>query len=165
LVTPQEPISIDADHLSILESKHQAVFKGNVHAIQDGVHMRCSQLTVSYASTSDMPAAPSKKIQEELNSASETSLVEGVTVTSLECDGPVTMTSDDQIVTGKHASFDKGAQVIKVSGDAKLVQGSNILTGDRILYSLSDRVARVEGHVKALFTPKESGASKNSSGQ
>ncbi|SRR5579883_439316 len=165
LVAPQEPISIDADDLQVFESKHQAVFKGNVHAIQDEVHLRCSQLTVSYARTphGSTPPLSSKKIPDESAVSSETSLAEGMTITSLECEGPVTITSEDQVVTGKHASFDNLAQAIRVSGDAKLVKGSNILTGDRILYSLADRVARVEGHVKALFAPKEGGIPQNSS--
>jgi lipopolysaccharide export system protein LptA len=165
LSASQEPITIDADHLNVFENKRQAVFAGNVHAIQDEVHLRCSQLSVNYEPSPGVSHAPlsSKKQEDEQTAYSEASLAEGVTITSMECQGPVTITADDQVVTGDHASFDKVAQALKVIGHAKLVKGRNILTGDRILYSLTDRVAHVEGRVKALFVPKEGEASPSTS--
>jgi lipopolysaccharide export system protein LptA len=153
------PISVDADQLDVFENKQQAIFKGNVHVVQDGVHLRCSELTLIYEKASDNTlVAPGP-------SEGEHSFAEKVALKSLECKGPVNIISDDQEVRGEYASFDKVAQAIKVIGNAKLIKGTNILQGDRVLYRLSDRTARVEGRVKALFSPQENDLPQKSNGK
>jgi lipopolysaccharide export system protein LptA len=46
-----------------------------------------------------------------------------------------------------------GSRTITVSGGVVLTQGSNVLTGTRLVVNLATGRARVEGSTRGVFTP------------
>ena len=149
----KEPIKIDADRLDVFDKEGKAVFKGNVVAVQGETTMRCTTLTVFYErqSQKDAGQAGAPKAQPAAAASPNDS------VKHIDCAGPVTVVSKDQIATSDNATFDRVANKVVLTGNAALSQCQNVTRGERIVYDLNTGVANVEttpgGRVKALFVP------------
>jgi lipopolysaccharide export system protein LptA len=141
----KEPIKIDADRLDVYDKEQRAVFQGNVVAVQGETTMRCTTMTVFYErqSQTGQRAAPAASQDDS--------------VKQIDCAGPVTVVSKDQIATSDHATFDRAANKVVLTGNAALSQCQNVTRGERIVYDLNTQVANVEtapgGRVRALFVP------------
>jgi lipopolysaccharide export system protein LptA len=83
-------------------------------------------------------------------------------IKKLDCAGPVTVVSKDQVATGDNAVYDKVLNKIVMTGNVSLSQGPNVTRGERLVYDLDTAVATVEttpgGRVKALFVPGNNNA-------
>jgi len=53
---PEGPVDIRSDELTVYQKKRQAVFSGNVRAVQGELIINCKQLAVFYAGTNDSQA-------------------------------------------------------------------------------------------------------------
>ncbi|HEX8663861.1 MAG TPA: lipopolysaccharide transport periplasmic protein LptA, partial [Beijerinckiaceae bacterium] len=151
----KEPIKIDADRLDVFDKEGKAVFKGNVVAVQGETTMRCTTLTVFYERQSQKDAAQAGAPKPQPAAAAAASPNDSVK--HIDCAGPVTVVSKDQIATSDNATFDRVANKVVLTGNAALSQCQNVTRGERIVYDLNTGVANVEttpgGRVKALFVP------------
>lgn len=156
----KEPIKIDSDRLDVFDKEKKAIFAGNVVAVQGETTMRCKTLTVFYEQgvgaqsgekAGAAPAAPAGA-QPAAKAGGDNNGVR-----RLECAGPMTVISKDQIATADNAIYDKGEQKVYLIGNAKLSQGENVTTGDRLVYDLTTSRASVERkpgqRVRALLVP------------
>jgi lipopolysaccharide export system protein LptA len=157
----KEPIKIDADRLDVFDKEGKAVFKGNVVAVQGETTMRCTTLTVFYERQSQKDQAGAPKAQPAAASPNDS-------VKNINCAGPVTVVSKDQIATSDNATFDRVANKVVLTGNAALSQCQNVTRGERIVYDLNTGVANVEttpgGRVKALFVPGSDDNNKQKQG-
>jgi len=153
----KEPIKIDSDRLDVFDKEKKAIFAGNVVAVQGETTMRCKTLTVFYeqgvgAQGGGQAGAGAKPAPA---AAAQGGGDNGVR--RLECAGPMTVVSKDQIATADNAIYDKAQQKVFLNGNAKLSQGENVTTGDRLIYDLATSRASVERkpgqRVRALLVP------------
>ena len=88
----------------------------------------------------------------------------GTQISKIEAKGEVVITSDqDQTTTSDWALYDVPAQLVTVGGNVVLMQGKNVLKGDRLVIDLKTGESRFEntgntaagGRIRALFMPKE----------
>jgi len=100
----------------------------------------------------------------------------GTQISKIEARGDVVITNDqDQTTTSDWALYDVPAQLVTVGGNVVLVQGKNVLKGDRLVIDLKTGESRFEnpgdtgtgGRIRALFVPNEAkpgddGSSKGS---
>ena len=142
----KEPIKIDSDKLDVYDKEGRAVFSGSVVAVQGESTIRCSTMVVFY-DKSRSPGTPKGTAAPQGDSA----------IKKLDCAGPVTVVSKDQVATGDNAVYDKVLNKIVMTGNVSLSQGPNVTRGERLVYDLEAGVATVEttpgGRVKALFVP------------
>jgi lipopolysaccharide export system protein LptA len=89
---------------------------------------------------------------------------EGTQISKIEARGDVVITSDqDQTTTSDWALYDVPAQMVTVGGNVVLMQGKNVLKGDRLVIDLKTGESRFEnkgdtgtgGRIRALFMPKD----------
>jgi lipopolysaccharide export system protein LptA len=84
----------------------------------------------------------------------------------------VITTDQDQTTTSDWALYDVPTQMVTVGGNVVLMQGKNVLKGDRLIIDLKTGESRFEnqgdtatkGRIRALFVPKQdakSGKSKS----
>lgn len=140
----KEPIKIDADRLDVFDRENKAVFKGNVVAIQGESTMKCTSLTVLY----DRSQAGARPAGAEKPAGGESA------IKRIDCEGPVTVVSKDQVATGDNAVFDRVANKVVLTGNVALSQCQNVTRGERIVYDMNTGVANVEGgRVRAMFVP------------
>jgi lipopolysaccharide export system protein LptA len=90
---------------------------------------------------------------------------DGTQISKIEARGDVVITSDqDQTTTSDWALYDVPAQLVTVGGNVVLMQGKNVLKGDRLVIDLKTGESRFEnrgdtgtgGRIRALFMPKDS---------
>ena len=152
----KEPIKIDADRLDVFDKEGKAVFKGNVVAVQGETTMRCTTLTVFYERQSQKDQAGQAGTSKPQPAAAAAASPND-SVKHIDCAGPVTVVSKDQIATSDNATFDRVANKVVLTGNAALSQCQNVTRGERIVYDLNTGVANVEptpgGRVKALIVP------------
>lgn len=147
LLAASAPITIEADHMSSLEQKNNVVFTGNVDAAQADVRIRSDKMTVYYTTATE------GKKQE---------------VKRLKCEGNVEITKGEWLGTGKTMNYLAKDRKVILSGDAKAWQGTNLVTGETIIYYLDEGRSEVVGsrpsttvggeqkssRVKATLTPQ-----------
>ncbi len=140
----KDPIKIDADRLDVFDRESRAVFSGKVVAVQGDTTIECTVLTVFYEQQRGQGATRSAGGQDDA-------------IKRIECKGPVTVVSKDQIATGDNAVFDRVANKVVMTGNVALSQCQNVTRGERMVYDLDTGVANVEtapgGRVSALFLP------------
>jgi lipopolysaccharide export system protein LptA len=96
----------------------------------------------------------------------------GTQISKIEARGNVVITSDqDQTTTSDWALYDVPAQLVTVGGNVVLVQGKNVLKGDRLVIDLKTGESRFEnpgdtgtgGRIRALFVPNDAKPGDNDS--
>ena len=161
-----EPIDIESDVLVVHDAKKYATFKGNVKAVQGTTTLRARELDVHYVGgggdtlTGGASAEGAKPAGVGLGEES------GTQISQIEARGNVIITSDkDQTTTSDWALYDVPTQIVTVGGNVVLMQGRNMLKGDRLIIDLKTGESRFEnqdrtvagGRIRALFVPNEDG--------
>jgi len=124
LFAANAPITIEADHMSSLEEDNNVLFSGNVDAAQADVRIRSDEMTVYYS------AAEKEKKQE---------------VKRLKCVGNVEITKGEWLGTGDTMNYLAKERKVILSGGAKAWQGTNLVTGNTIIYYLDEGRSEVVG--------------------
>jgi lipopolysaccharide export system protein LptA len=179
-----EPIDIESDVLVVHDAQKYATFKGNVKAVQGTTTLRSRELDVHYVgsssdslakgpeTTGSTPAAPSTGAGDAKPSGVGLGTNNGTQISKIEARGEVVITSDqDQTTTSDWALYDVPAQLVTVGGNVVLMQGKNVLKGDRLVIDLKTGESRFEnrgntaagGRIRALFMPKEAKPGDDSS--
>ena len=148
----KEPISIDAGKLDYFDKDQKLVYSGAVVAAQGESRLKASVLTIF------LEPAPSN--------------ANGHQMRRMEAQGPVTITSKDQIGTGDSGIYDKAENKVLLTGHVTLSQGANVTKGERLTYDLNTNQAVVVGgstaqggRVRSIFTPGEKSASPLAGGE
>jgi lipopolysaccharide export system protein LptA len=151
----RDPIKIDADRLDVRDKENMAIFSGNVVAVQGKTTIRCTRMTILYEGRQQpgAAAAPAPRPQP----AAAGGAGEGG-IKRLDCDGPVTVTSEDQVATGAKAVFDREKDMVIMTGNVALAKGPNITRGERLIYNTKTGIANIEsagagGRVQGFFVP------------
>ncbi|MGC1344815.1 MAG: LptA/OstA family protein [Methyloceanibacter sp.] len=169
-----EPINIESDVLVVHDAQKYATFKGNVKAVQGTTTLRSRELDVHYVGSSSdnltkgpdttgpTPATATKPGDPKPAGGADAS--NGTQISKIEARGEVVITSDqDQTTTSDWALYDVPAQLVTVGGNVVLMQGKNVLKGDRLVIDLKTGESRFEnpgdtgtgGRIRALFMPKD----------
>jgi lipopolysaccharide export system protein LptA len=148
----KEPVSIDAGKLDYFDKDQKLVYSGAVVAAQGESRLKASVLTIF------LEPAPSN--------------ANGHQMRRMEAQGPVTITSKDQIGTGDSGVYDKAENKVFLTGHVTLSQGANVTKGERLIYDLNTNQAVVVGgstaqggRVRSIFTPGEKSASPPAGGE
>jgi len=179
-----EPIDIQSDVLVVYDAKKYATFKGNVVAVQGTTTLRSLELDVHYVGGREKltgaAAEAAKTAEPETVQAGDAATPtepgkvpvtvkqeSGTQIVKIEAKGNVVITSeDDQTTTSDWALYDVPTQMVTVGGNVVLMQGKNVLKGDRLVIDLKTGESRFEntgntvagGRIRALFMPKDAPA-------
>ncbi len=143
----RDPIRIDADRLDVFDRENRAVYAGNVVAVQGDTTLRCSELTIYFERESGEAGTTGAAAASD----------EGDSINRIECAGPVTILSQDQVATGDRAVYDRQVGQMVMTGNVALSQGQNVTRGERLIYDIDQGVANIEAgesqRVRGLFVP------------
>lgn len=155
---PDEPIDIQAKRLDVDDRARQAVFSGNVLAVQGTFTMNSTTLEVHYATREGV-----KK-----SSAGSTGLGGGSTeIIRLVARGKVFIKSakkNAQTASGNWAEFDVRTRIITMGDLVTLKQGKNVIRGTRlvinlntgrssVLSSTASSTTNTGGRIRMVITP------------
>jgi lipopolysaccharide export system protein LptA len=130
------PVNFTADRIEVQDRADRVVVTGNVVVDQAGLHLTAARMTVAYTRAGD------------------------VQIDRIDASGNVVVTRTDQTARGNVAIYDLDKRLITMLGNVALTQGSNRLTGGRLVMDLNSGRSTVDG--KSTGAP---GASTSSSGR
>ncbi|MBL8788919.1 MAG: hypothetical protein JNM45_00380 [Rhizobiales bacterium] len=134
---PAQNVDIESDEMEIIDADKRAIFRGNVIARRTSETIKTPEMVVDYVEVK----------QPDGTTKSE--------VDTMDCKGPVTITTDTQTITGDHAIFHMRKDELIVTGNAKVVQGKTVLNGPQLVADLkTKRTVMKGGRVKGSFVPK-----------
>jgi lipopolysaccharide export system protein LptA len=144
-----DPIKIEANALEVRDKDKTAVFTGNVMVQQGDTQMRSKDLTVHYEGGA-LPTQPANAQP-----------VAPQQIRRLVASGGVIITTKDQRATGNIGIYDARANTMTLSGNVVLLQGPNLMRGDRLVVDLTSGLSRLDaegksatpGRVHGLFVP------------
>lgn len=129
-----KPVQIEAASLEVRDKEKKATFSGNVKVVQGDTTMLCRSLEVFYEQ--DSPGTM-KAAQPGPGGSQQ--------ISKLHASGGVKVTQKDQIATGDTAHFDMRANTVTLNGNVTVIQGKNVMKGDRLVVDMTSGVSRVEG--------------------
>lgn len=169
-----EPIDIESDVLVVHDAKKYATFKGSVKAVQGKTTLEAKELDVHYTGSgsdslskgADTTGATASNDATATDAKPEAGALGqgGAQISKIEARGAVVITTDqDQTTTSDWALYDVPTQMVTVGGNVVLMQGKNVLKGDRLIIDLKTGESRFEnkgntaagGRIRALFVPKQ----------
>ena len=141
------PINVTADKLEYFSKEQKAVYTGGVVAKQGETTLRSSVLSIFFSREAKDKDGAKESSGEALPDAS------GSQVSRMEAEGPVTITSKDQVGTGDRGWYERAENKVFLVGNVSLSQGPNIAKGEKLVYDLTSGQAQILGRVSSLFVP------------
>jgi LPS export ABC transporter protein LptC/lipopolysaccharide transport protein LptA len=127
--TPGAPVLIDAARLDVDDAAKQAVFTGDVHAVQGDFVIRAVELTANYTGSTGL-GGPAKGADPAKSSAAQ--------LTHIKARTKVEITSKDgQNAKGDWADFDPKANMATLGGNVILTQGKNVIRGTKLVIDMT----------------------------
>lgn len=124
-----EPVEVTADTLSVNQEDGQAVFSGNVRAVQGDMKLSAERVLVVYSGDRSR-------------------------IARLEASGGVTIVSGSDAAEARTADYDIDAGEIVMRGDVVLVQGENTMNAQNMTVDLKTGAARMDGRVRTIMNPE-----------
>lgn len=149
----KQPIDIAAESLEVLQEKKQAIFTGNVVAVQGNVTLKSDKMTVFY-----------KERARKQTSAPESGVPGGDAIEKIVVDGNVFLTTPEETAKGAHGVYRVTEKRIDLNDNVVLTRQKNVLKGEHLTYDLVTGQSKLvsapgsgggQGRVRALFVPEE----------
>ncbi len=119
----EEPISIAADRMSATEKKNSVTFSGNVDAKQGDVRIQADKMEVFYTQKKKA-SAPGKEAKQQ--------------VERMVCTGNVEISRTNWLGTADRLDYLERKRKVILSGNAKVWQDKNMVSGNKIVYYLDE---------------------------
>ncbi len=142
-----DPVLIEADRMVSIQKENAVIFTGNVAASQGGLTIHSDEMTVYHHRNSDDKAAQ----QQE----------DGPQIEKLHAVGNVKIDTEGLVATGNDMVFFADKRKVIITGNTKVWQDNNLVTGERLELDLNTDTTIIEpdkesgGRVKAYFYPTE----------
>ncbi len=139
---PKTPVQVEADQMIANQKDNSVFFSGQVEAKQEDLTIHSDEMTVYY--TSDAEAAKSGDSRD---------------IKRLLAKGHVEITKQDWVGTGDQAEYFSKERKVVLTGNTKVWQNNNVVTGETFVLYLDDGRSVVEKgqkageRVKAFFYP------------
>lgn len=124
------PVNFNADRIEVQDRADRVVVSGNVEVTQAGMTLNAARMTVAYRN----PAGNG-----------DGGAMGGVEIDRIDAAGNVVVTKADQTARGNVAIYDLNSKLITMLGNVTLTQGSNRLTGGRLVMDLTSGRTTVDG--------------------
>ena len=148
---PRAPVDIESDRVDIDDTQKQAIFTGDVRAVQGEFVIRSAELVAHYSGSAGLSgdsAQAGAKPQEAAH------------LTRLQARRNVLVTSKDgQNATGDAADFDTKANMVTLTGNVVMNQAKNVVRGTKLVIDMTtgESVIRTEPTSVSLSAPMTSG--------
>ncbi len=141
-----EPIQVEADRMESFQQENAVLFSGNVEARQGGLTIHADKMTVYYFSNEEIAKQPPGETQK---------------IKKLFASGNVEIQNEGWVATGDNVEFFQNERKARLTGNTKVLQGNNMVTGDSLLLYLDEGKSIVEKSKKkgerviAIIGPSE----------
>ncbi len=126
----ERQLEINAETLEVDQETGVSTFSGNVVVSQGEMRLTAQTLRIEYSATGE---GSRQRIDRLL------------------ADGGVTMVTESEAIEARSAIYSLAEQTLEMTGDVVLVQGVNILAGERFFANLRAGTGRMSGGVRTLI--------------
>jgi lipopolysaccharide export system protein LptA len=123
-------LEITADSFEVDQTTGSSTFSGNVLAVQGGMRISAQSLVLEYE-----PGARTGTRR----------------IGRLTASGDVAMVTDSEAIESQRAIYSLADQRLEMIGDVVLVQGPNLLSGERFVADLRAGTGRMIGRVRTII--------------
>ncbi|MCC5969503.1 MAG: lipopolysaccharide transport periplasmic protein LptA [Pararhodobacter sp.] len=123
-------LEITSESLEVDQETGVSVFGGGVVAVQGGMRLTADSLRIEYGTSGE-------------NGRQR--------IDRLVAEGGVTMVTEHEAVEARTAIYALNDQTLEMLGDVVLVQGVNVLAGERFFADLRAGTGRMSGRVRTLI--------------
>ncbi|MEO9634229.1 MAG: LptA/OstA family protein [Parasphingorhabdus sp.] len=115
------PVNFDAGRIEVQDRADRVILSGAVRVEQAGLVLNAARMTVAYRSTG------------------------GVEIDRIDAAGGVTIRKAGDTASGNVAIYDLNRRLITLIGDVTLTQGTNRLSGGRVIIDLTSGRSTIDG--------------------
>lgn len=126
------PIDIEADKAVRYDTEHRAVYSGNVEVVQNGARLNCDTLYIYFYAPGEGPNAPAAAPKPAKTADGADDATTG-NIKQLVAEGHVFYVTQSESARGEHGVYDAEPDTITMTGAVVVVQGNNVMRGDRML--------------------------------
>lgn len=131
------PVNFDAGRIEVQDRADRVVLSGSVRVEQAGLVLNAARMTVAYRN------------------------VGGIEIDRIDASGGVTVRKAGDTASGNVAIYDLNRRLITLLGNVTLTQGTNRLSGGRVIIDLASGRSTIDGRTTGGTTA----GSQNSSGR
>lgn len=143
---PQAPIHVTAEQVEYLNREGLATFTGKVVAVQGDTTLTAEKMDVKF---SEPPAGRAAGALDP-GRTRVTSIVATEKVTFRQLDAE---TGKERYAVGERGVYDADARTMTLTGNPRLWEGKNVVTGEEVLFLLETKVFKVKGKVNLTVFP------------
>lgn len=140
-----QPIEVAADSLEVRNAEQVAVFRGNVDVKQGVMRLHADRIEISYG-------GDGSGVQSGIPGA-------GGSIDRLRAVGDVIISNGEEQAEAGVADYDVTTGQIELTGDVMLVQGGNVLTGQKLVIDLVSGTGQFQstegGRIRTIITPSQ----------
>jgi len=144
-----KPLYIQSDSMEVDQNERVITFKGHVNAKQEDIRLQAELMRVYYINNNDTPDS-GKEMKKSIE--------------HIEAEGHVVITQENRKAIGEKAIFYKiPEEKIILTGDPELLEGKNVIKGERVIIYLKENKMVVLGGkqpVRATIYPEKLKAQK-----
>lgn len=156
-----EPINITAVSLEVRDKEKVATFIDKVKVVQGDTTLECKKLLVFYDEEVTPVSNTARPTPAAARPAPQSPSLGGGNqqIRRLEAKGGVVVTQKDQTAVGDEGVYDMKTNSMTLTGNVIVMQGPNVIKGERLWVDLETGVSRVECgkgeqcRVTGSFTP------------
>lgn len=151
---PSAPITVEAVRLDVDDRAKQAVYNGEVHAVQGNFVVRTSQLKAFYTGAAGLAEDAAKSPDAGPAQLSR-----------IEARGKVVVTSrDGQKASGDWANYDVKKNEVVLGGDVVLTQDKNVINGTKLTINMLTGQSIIDSGDSGAWSARATPNAKNASG-
>jgi lipopolysaccharide export system protein LptA len=130
---PEAPVEVTSDRLDLTRDAGTALFTGNVIAIQGEMRLSAEWVLVEYVVLEDGSL--------------------GSDIQTITAKDNVVLVTPEEAAEGDNAVYTPLTNLVVMTGNVLLPQGSNTVAGNRLTVNLETGIGEVEGRVRTVLQP------------
>lgn len=128
------PVNFTADRIEVQDRADRVVISGNVEVVQAGMTLNAARMTVAY-----------RQNPRDQRGGSDGNMTNGIEIDRIDASGNVVVTKGNEVARGNVGIYDLNRRLITMIGNVSLTQGTNRLSGGRLVIDLTSGRSTVDG--------------------
>jgi lipopolysaccharide export system protein LptA len=153
-VASNGPLDVTGDALEVIDAQHLAIWRGNVEAVQDSNRLVADTMNVYFEGAGASGAAARPKTVAPAAGGTASIGQSWGSAKQVVADGHVFFVSTTQTARGTHAVYDVEPDTVTMTGDVVMVQGDNVIKGDKVVIQVKTGHADVISNASGRNKPE-----------
>ena len=147
------PMDISADSTTFVNAACESTWSGSAEVLQGTTRLRAHEIRAFFKKKPGAPAASGGASQSGSGALPGGPQSNCGATQRIEAEGDVFYVTPDQVARGDHAVYTADDDLIVMTGNVIVVQGKNVVHGDRLTIHVATREAQIQSNATGRGTP------------